>query len=230
MMHYHSTSTRTLVALIFFCIGHNLPSICAQSAKNCVALPCTYKNECRDKFNACGGGQLYCNSESLWLPACGGGGNFERPSENDNADSNAQVESTTPSPTPRPTLRSTSTPTKRPTNAPTLSPQQPSTETQPTPASIVSRADAPTSTSTEAAFEGWLSEQNNPKNEIDASTDQEDTESYNPSNTDWFDKEGWDGRREKGENNDTNEALAMRRTSCALLGVATIVQLFMMLG
>ena len=222
MMHHHSTSTRTLVALIFFCIGHNLPLIYAQSAQNCVALPCTYKNECRNKFNTCGGGQLYCNSESLWLPACGGGGNFERPSEeNNNADSNAQDESTITPPTPRPTLRSTSTPTKRPTNLPTLSPQQPSTESSPTPP----RADTPTTTNTAAAFEGWLSEQNSPKNEID-----EETENYNPSNSAWFDASGWDGRREKGENNDTNEALAMRRTSCALLGVATIVQLFMMLG
>ena len=227
MMHHHSTSTRTLVALIFFCIGHNLPLIYAQSEKNCVALPCTYKNECRDKFNTCGGGQLYCNSESLWLPACGGGGSFERPSENDNAESNQVYESTTtPPPTPRPTLRSTSTPTKRPTNSPTLSPQQPSIETSPTPP----RADTPTTTSTAAAFEGWLSEQNGPKNEIGTSTDQEDTENYSPSNLGWFDASGWDGRRDKGENNDTNEALVMRRTSCALLGVATIFHLLMMLG
>ena len=232
MMYHHSTSTRTLAALIFFCIGHNLPLIYAQSAtrQNCVALPCTYKNECRDKFNTCGGGQLFCNLESLWLPACGGGGSFERPSENDNADANDQNENTTPPPTPLPTLRYTSTPTKRPTNASTLdelptllSSQQSSTETPPTLESIASRAD------THTAYEGWLSEQNAPKNEIDASTGQEEISNYNPSNTAWFDKAGWDGRREKDENEDTNEALVVRRASC-VLGITTIYHLFMMFG
>jgi len=219
-MYHHSSSSRTFVALIF-CISHNLPLIHSLAASNCVALPCTYTKECRDRFNACGGGQSFCNSESLWLPACGGGGSLERPSgnDNDNVDANDQNQSTTPPPTPLPTLRITPTPTKRATNVstgglPTLPPQPSLTAAiPPTPASIVSSAEQ---------------NGNDPKNEIDASVSNEDSGNYNPSNVAWFDKAGWDGRRQKDEDAGTNEALVMRRSSCVLLGLAAIIHLFML--
>jgi len=220
-MYHHSSSSRTFVVVaLVFCISHNLPLIHSLAASNCVALPCTYTKECRDRFNTCGRGQPFCNSESLWLPACGGGGSFERPSGNDYVDTNDQNQSTTPPPTPLPTPRNTPNPTKTLTNVstdglPTLPPQPSSTVAiPPTPASIVSSAEQ---------------NGNGPKNEMDASTSHEDSGNYNPSNVAWFDKAGWDGRRQKDEDAGTNEALVMRRSSCVLLGLAAIIHLFMML-
>jgi hypothetical protein len=235
MLHHRSSSTRILIALIF-CI--NITIMYSQSEATCVAIPCTYIGECRDKFNVCGAGQSFCNSESLWLPACGGGGSLERPSssgnDNENTDANDHNQSTPSPPTPQPTLRNTPNPTNRPTNRPTggfptLAPQVSSILSLPTPASIVSSAEASSSPTT--AFEGWLSEQNGPKNEVDASTGNEDDGDYNPSNETWFDVAGWDDSR--GKNEDTiifwgkNESPVTRRVPCVLIGLTTIVHVIM---
>lgn len=49
------------------------------TSTNCVAAPCTYRGECRDKFGNCGASIVYCNQHSLWVPSCGGGGNLDKP-------------------------------------------------------------------------------------------------------------------------------------------------------
>lgn len=80
----------------------------------------------------------------------------------------------------------------------------------------------------QTVFEGWLSEQNGPKNEVDSSTstENEGNGDYNPSNETWFDVAGWDDSR--GKNEDTtihwgkNESHVMRRAPCVLLGLTTI--------
>ena len=184
MLHHHSSSTRTIIALIF-CTWHNLPMVYSQSEVNCVDIPCAYKGECRDKFSECGAGESFCHSESLWIPECGGGGSLERPSSsgnnNDNTDANDHQNQSTsppPPPTPQPTLRNTPNPTNRPLNRPTgglptLPPQLSSILKPPNlPTTTTSIPEASASPTT--AFENWLSEQNGPKNEVDTSSGNEE--------------------------------------------------------
>ncbi|KAL3803949.1 hypothetical protein ACHAW5_001726 [Stephanodiscus triporus] len=45
----------------------------------CVGSPCLYKGECRDKFGECGVTSSHCDAESQWVPACGGGGDLDKP-------------------------------------------------------------------------------------------------------------------------------------------------------
>lgn len=49
------------------------------SPTNCLAAPCMYKGECRGASDTCGASNDYCNSESIWIPACGGGAGLDRP-------------------------------------------------------------------------------------------------------------------------------------------------------
>lgn len=61
------------------------------SVKNCLAAPCQYRGECRDRSGLCGDTVVHCNEESLWVPSCGGGGTSEHPSDTDTAPSPAVV-------------------------------------------------------------------------------------------------------------------------------------------
>mmetsp|Transcript_10830 Transcript_10830/g.25185 ORF Transcript_10830/g.25185 Transcript_10830/m.25185 type:complete len:220 (+) Transcript_10830:278-937(+) len=45
----------------------------------CIASPCLYSGECRDRSGLCGDTVAHCNAESQWVPACGGGGNLKKP-------------------------------------------------------------------------------------------------------------------------------------------------------
>ena len=45
----------------------------------CIGAPCLYKGECRDKVGECGDTVLHCDAESQWVPACGGGGDVDKP-------------------------------------------------------------------------------------------------------------------------------------------------------
>eukprot|EP00984_Skeletonema_dohrnii_P023131 scaffold12212_cov73-Skeletonema_dohrnii-CCMP3373.AAC.2 len=203
MMYHHSWSSRAFAALVF-CISHILPLIHFDAAS-----AHTRTNVETDLIHAAEANHYAILRVFGFQHVVVASGN-----DNDNADVNDQNQSTAPPPTPLPTLRNTPNPSKRATNVstdglPTLPPQPSSTAaTPPTPASIVSSAEQ---------------NGNGLKNEIDASTSNEDNGNYNPSNLAWFDKAGWD--RDAG----TNEALVMRRTSCVLLGLAAIIHLFMML-
>ena len=90
----------------------NVPLVSSQEASsllpnNCLAAPCRYRGECRDRMGVCGDTTAHCNGESLWVPGCGGGLNLEKP---------MGVQEFVPSPTP---------PTKEP-------PGRPATMTPPT--------------------------------------------------------------------------------------------------
>ena len=81
---------------------------------NCLAAPCTYKGECRDRANVCGDTALHCNEESLWVPACGGGPGLDKPTTIAEPIETTVVSSSTPIPTRKPTNRPTAQPTPQP--------------------------------------------------------------------------------------------------------------------
>lgn len=51
----------------------------ALQPSQCIASPCLYSGECRDRSGLCGDTVAHCNAESQWVPACGGGGNLKKP-------------------------------------------------------------------------------------------------------------------------------------------------------
>jgi len=74
----------------------NVPLASSQEASsllpnNCLAAPCRYRGECRDRMGVCGDTVDHCNAESLWVPGCGGGLDLEKP---------MGVQEFVPSPTP----------------------------------------------------------------------------------------------------------------------------------
>jgi len=93
----------------------NVPLASSQEASsllpnNCLAAPCRYRGECRDRMGVCGDTVTHCNGESLWVSGCGGGLDLEKP---------MGVQEFVPSPTP-PTNQPPGTmapPTENPTTA-----------------------------------------------------------------------------------------------------------------
>ncbi len=64
----------------------NLPSLVSSQYEHsyetpdmCIGAPCLYVGECRDKVGECGDTVLHCDAESQWVPACGGGGDLDKP-------------------------------------------------------------------------------------------------------------------------------------------------------
>ena len=233
------------IILVLICIVHNLPLIYSQTAANCVAVPCVYIGECRDQFNECGEGMSYCNSQSLWLPACGGGGTLERPTSSPESESNENTSSANTNQNTSPTLQPTRmTPSPsilsidRPQPDPTLPPQLISILSTPTP---VAAATINASTSPTTEFEGWLASKDNPQNEEGESTGSGNNNNgvSNPSNgTGWFDVAGWDSGRGKEDevspynfwgNNNKNDAVqvVMRRAPFFLLCITPILPLLL---
>ena len=78
------------------------------SSNNCLSAPCEYVGECRDPTGACGDTTAHCNTESIWVPACGGGGGIYKPST---------LDTTVTSPAPAPTINGQQTFTAEPTTA-----------------------------------------------------------------------------------------------------------------
>lgn len=219
-MLHHILPSRALVILLTICIiANNLPVIESQSAQSCVAPPCAYKDECRNKFSECGVGDAYCNVESLWRPFCGGGGNMERttsptpqPTRPPQSATPPPLPLPLPSPTPQPTLRNTPKPTtdNRPaTNRPTtMNNRQPTNRPQSDPtlppqlSSILSpKPPAPTppkvTSNPTTSFEGWLNDEDpsNNNNNNGGGYNVDYTQTTNSNQTGWFDKEGWDSSR-----------------------------------
>eukprot|EP00578_Thalassiosira_sp_NH16_P015816 CAMPEP_0181110904 /NCGR_PEP_ID=MMETSP1071-20121207/18971_1 /TAXON_ID=35127 /ORGANISM="Thalassiosira sp., Strain NH16" /LENGTH=216 /DNA_ID=CAMNT_0023194723 /DNA_START=92 /DNA_END=740 /DNA_ORIENTATION=+ len=48
-------------------------------SSQCIAAPCPYMGECRDRSGSCCA--ECCNADSQWLPGCGGGGTMSRPQQ-----------------------------------------------------------------------------------------------------------------------------------------------------
>lgn len=109
------TSKLSLACHLWFIIHHQLCTIPLASAQgiasllpnNCLAAPCTYRGECRDRTGVCGNTVVYCNKDSLWVPGCGGGMNLDKPTA---AHATAQAAHATAQATPPPTQP----PTRRP--------------------------------------------------------------------------------------------------------------------
>lgn len=167
---------------------------------NCIAMPCTYKGECRDRSGTCGDTAVHCNTESQWVPACGGGAGLDRP--------NTEQQQTG--------AQQTAPPTNRPTNMrpkPTMAPQA-------TVSSIITNE--PTT-----KWHAWINANNKPENgdggdsnngsEDDPTTGNEDdpTNGNNPNNKpekeqdlseqEWFNETTWDGRYQDKPREDEDE-------------------------
>jgi len=74
----HFGCCKSLLILLVFVV---ISAIDAQQPmpSQCVAAPCLYAGECRDRSGLCGDTVAHCNAESQWVPACGGGGNLKKP-------------------------------------------------------------------------------------------------------------------------------------------------------
>mmetsp|Transcript_37463 Transcript_37463/g.76541 ORF Transcript_37463/g.76541 Transcript_37463/m.76541 type:complete len:1666 (-) Transcript_37463:403-5400(-) len=80
------------------------PSFAHDEDINCSGEPCTEGDGtwCRSEIGFCGSGKFYCNTDSIWLPKCGGTGNTQTLAEV--LDSfNAMAENATIKPTKAPT-------------------------------------------------------------------------------------------------------------------------------
>ncbi len=154
------------------------------SSDQCLSAPCEYVGECRDQMGTCGDTAAHCNSESIWVPACGGGGGMYKPSTMD-----AAVIS------PAPMISSTNTASTTP---PLMMPTTTESNTMPTRQILTAE---PTT-----AWEAWLSGEgaDQDKGVIGLTTGNEGKENYTQSSngtTDsWFNGDTWQNGR-----NDTKE-------------------------
>ena len=155
------------------------------SSNQCLSAPCEYVAECRDQMGTCGDTTAHCNSESIWVPACGGGGGIYKPSTMDTAATS-----------PAPMMTSSSTP-------PLMMPTTTATETNTMPTRQILTSEPTT------AWEAWLSGEENAdqdKGVIGLTTGNEGKENYTQTSngtttTDsWFNGDTWQNGR-----NDTKE-------------------------
>ncbi|KAL7440572.1 hypothetical protein ACHAXH_009124 [Discostella pseudostelligera] len=158
--------------LVLLCHLHLVAIVSAQTTPSstlCLSAPCEFVGECRDKYNTCGDTTAHCNSESIWVPACGGGGGIYKPSTGDTAVS---------SPAPAPALTYSTPPILMPTTTNTMKTQQTDTA-QPT-----------------TAWESWMSEDTD-GGVIGLTTGHEGEGNYTQSNgTDsWFNGDTWQNGR-----------------------------------
>lgn len=115
-----SKTSKLLTCNLWLVLYHqqlsNLPLGSSQSENllpnNCLAAPCKYKGECRDRAGICGDTVAHCTKESLWVPGCGGGLGLDKPVE---------IEATAQSPPP-PANRPTPQPVAMARAPPTASP------------------------------------------------------------------------------------------------------------
>ncbi|KAL9190560.1 hypothetical protein ACHAXT_000266 [Thalassiosira profunda] len=159
------------------CLALALPMASSQPPlpnSQCVAAPCTYVGECRDRSGVCGDTVMHCNANSIWVPACGGGGGLVKPA---------------------PTVSSPSPPTNRPIVQP-----QPQTTPEPPTDALTSFNEEPSSRPT-TNWEGWLAK-SDPANQgvVGLTTGKEGEEEYVASNaTGGFNPDSWGYREEGGE-------------------------------
>jgi hypothetical protein len=143
------------------------------SSDNCLSAPCEYVGECRDPTGACGDTTAHCNTESIWVPACGGGGGIYKPST---------LDATVTSPAPAPTIN-TATAARPFLGIMTAVPSHQTLTAEPT-----------------TAWEAWVSgESDKDKGVIGLTTGNEGNENYTQTNgTDtWFNGDTWqNGRNE----------------------------------
>ena len=162
------------------CLALALPLASSQpplpSPSQCVAgaAPCTYAGECRSQSGVCGDTVMHCNANSVWVPACGGGGGLVKPAP---------------------------APAVSPTNRPIV-PPQPQTAPEPPPTdSLASSNEEPSSRPT-TNWEGWLAK-NDPANQgvVGLTTGKEgEEEEYVASNaTGGFNPDSWGYREEEEE-------------------------------
>lgn len=80
----NNKTSKLLLTCNLWLVIHHVPLASSQETSSplpssCLAAPCTYRGECRDRWGICGDTVAHCNAESLWEPGCGGGLGLDKP-------------------------------------------------------------------------------------------------------------------------------------------------------
>ena len=181
------------------------------TASNCLALPCVYKGECRGASGECGDTNEFCNDDSIWIPACGGGADLNKEPEFENNDK--PVPTTSPQLKPQPM---SPPPTNEPVMIPTSLQNMMNNPTTKAPQSTIQIIESPSdeqqdvtaaavmTSSPTTAWQAWIGQQT--KDDEQSGTNNQGSNETNNNQPDWFTDvaDNWDERYNNTEQSDDN--------------------------